>query len=67
MKITNLSELESEALLKEQMGDIKGEGDGPTKVIKCLSCFCPGVNQFELYFDVNAAALLDVPDPEPDK
>lgn len=67
MKITSLSQLESEALLKEQMGDIKGEGDGPTKVIKCLSCFCPGVNQFELYFDVNAAALLDVPDPEPDK
>jgi|GEM_PF-5823869 len=67
MKLTNLSQLESEALLKEQMGDIKGEGDGPTKVIKCLSCFCPGVNQFELYFDVNAAALLDVPDPEPDK
>ncbi len=40
MKLTTLSQLESEALMKDRMNAVKGGGD-PAKYDKCLSCLCP--------------------------
>ena len=40
MNITYLSQLESEALLKDRMDAVKGGGD-PSRYDKCASCVCP--------------------------
>ncbi|MBP5388912.1 MAG: hypothetical protein J6Y27_00995 [Bacteroidales bacterium] len=40
MEIINLSQLESRALMKDQMDAVKGGGD-PFRYDKCLSCLCP--------------------------
>ena len=41
MRIPNLSQLESESLMKGQMRNIKGGGGGDVVPMICLSCFCP--------------------------
>ncbi len=68
MKLPNLSLLESESLMRNQMKAVKGgDGDSPSREGLCLSCFCPhGDDEFLLYLDTNWAALLYVPAPEPD-
>ncbi len=64
MKITNLSQLESEALLKDRMDAVKGGGD-PSRYDFCLSCICP-ITKSDLSKDTNLAAEEYVPGPEPD-
>ncbi len=54
MNITNLSQLESEALLMDRMNTVKGGGD-PSRDDKCASCVCPR-KEDELYDDTYEAA-----------
>ena len=44
MKLPNLSQLESESLMRDQMKAVKGGGGGGSAQPKydfCLSCVCP--------------------------
>ena len=54
MRIPNLSQLESESLMKGQMRNIKGEGGGDV-IDMCLSCFCPEEGK-DLEFDTYQVA-----------
>lgn len=64
MKLATLSQLESEALMKDRMDAVKGGGD-PSRYEKCLSCFCP-TKKLSLEDSVQIAANLYEPEPEPD-
>ncbi len=67
MKLPNLSQLESESLMRDQMKTVKGgDGDGASPEFdRCASCFCP-IDQISIYFQVYGAALQYVPMPEPE-
>ena len=62
MKLTTLSQLESEALMKDRMNTVKGGGD-PSRDDKCASCVCPR-KEDELYDDTYEAAYKFVINPD---
>ena len=62
MNITNLSQLESEALMKDLMSTIKGGGD-PSRYDKCASCVCPKTG-IDLEQDTYEAARDSVIGPD---
>lgn len=66
MKTINLSQLEADALKRDQMNAVKGGGtDNPSGIEKCRSCFCPDNNfyvQSATYFDALMAELQTEPD-----
>ena len=64
MRIPNLSQIESESLLKDQMKAIKGEGGGDV-IDVCLSCFCPDEGK-ALSEQVYLVALEDALQADPD-
>ena len=64
MRIPNLSQLESESLMKDQMKTIKGEGGGDV-IDVCLSCFCPDEGK-TLSDDVYEVALEEALQADPD-
>ncbi len=67
MKLTTLSQLESEALMKDRMDAVKGGGGGNLpKDLKCLSCFCPG-HEEALQFTTYTAAFFYEIGTEPDE
>ena len=68
MKLPNLSQLESESLMRDQMKAVKG-GDGGTlnRYDICQSYFCPfDENDPTLEVQTYLAALLSSTQPEPD-
>ena len=71
MKLPNLSQLESESLMRDQMKAVKGGGGGGSAQPKydfCLSCVCPdGDDHIELEYQTHMAAYLFTPIPEPDE
>jgi len=62
MIITSLSQLESEALMKDLMSTIKGGGD-PSRYDKCASCVCPRTG-YDLYKDTYEVAMHFVINPD---
>ena len=64
MRIPNLSQLESESLMKDQMKTIKGEGGGDV-IDVCLSCLCPeeGKSLSDEVYDVALHVALQA-DPD---
>ena len=64
MRIPNLSQIESESLMKDQMKNIKGEGGGDVPTF-CFSCCCPEEGK-DLFDETYTAALKTDPTLDPD-
>ena len=65
MKIPNLSQIESESLMKSQMRIVTGGGGGDVVPMICLSCFCPEEGK-DLASDTTEAALRSGLQVDPD-